>query len=325
MKNDKKIKVVILDLEKKGWFRRPAAAINVDDPKIHFEYKYFILDNSEGIPINNSRLKSLRINADYVVIFAYRIPELILMQSNPAVKFVYIQHGYYPDFLKRNLFGIIKKADRAVIYMGFVLKYFLAHWRINETLDILKLWLKPGHQATSLREPNLCFVFDDYWEQFHQKKLGWKNSKYSFTKYYEPKKIKKETKYTIQYVAQTLVEDGRLDKASLIEVLNKYIHLNGVSKLCILGHPRTDESLYRDLDCEYFFEYNSCFAIPTIGHYSSLMLYLAENGVDVSIISSDRLEIPKDFYIALDRSRFDHIKRYTNDKSDTIINGVFYE
>ena len=315
-----KIKVKILDLDKSSWFRRPVATLDTQDTRLECEYLYLFPNECDIIPIKSRQLNSLHLDADYVIIFAYRIPELILIQANPDITFLYVQHGYYPNFLKRDFLGIFRKLDRIKKYLMFLVIYFLFFQQKKQLVDIVKLWIAPKHQASTLRSPSIGFVFDEQWEQFHRKKLGWTKTQYKQVKFYEPKEIQRLSTFEIQYVAQTLVEDGRLSKKVLIDVLNKYVDEYSVKLLCILGHPRTDESIYHELNCEYVFEYNRCFEIPTIGHYSSLMLYLAENQVDVSIIGSDQIEIPQDFYDAIRKSRYSGKKQYTNDRSETYLN-----
>ena len=322
---DEKIKVCIIDIDKAAWFRRPAASLDLSDNRLDCEYLYLVKDRTKPpqldiLPIRNRQLRSITLDADYAIIFSYRIPELTLIQNNPHVKFLYVQHGYYPDILKRSFFGIFRKLDRIHVYSVFTLRYLIARFEYVRLLDFLGIWFVANYKAKSLLGPFKCFVFDKSWELFHKEKLGWTSSDFRQLKFYEPKSIVNTTSHSLQYVAQTLVEDGRLPRKVLITTLNKYIFDNNIQKLCILAHPRTDKSIYSKLACEISFEYNQCFNIPTIGHYSSLMLYLAENGLPVSIIGSDNIEIPEDFFAKLTQASDESLKQFTNIVEETFLN-----
>jgi len=323
---DEKIKVSIIDIDKAAWFRRPAASLDLSDNRLECEYLYLVPDRIKSpqldtLPIRNRQLRSITLDADYAIIFSYRIPELTLVQNNPHVKFLYVQHGYYPDILKRSFFGIFRKLDRIHVYLVFLLLYFFARFEYVRLLDILGIWFVAKYRAKSLLSPLKCFVFDKSWEQFHIEKLGWTSSEYRQLKFYEPKSIIGSSSHSLQYVAQTLVEDGRLSQKVLNATLNRYISDNDIQKMCILAHPRTDESIYSKLECEISFEYDRCFNIPTVGHYSSLMLYLAENGLPVSIIGSNNIEIPEDFHAKLTQASNESLKQFTNSVEETFLNG----
>lgn len=316
----RKIKICLIDLEESSWFRRPAAALNLDDDRIECEYLYVISTPSDEIPIKKRKLRTIKLDAEYAIIFAYRIPELILIQSNPEVKFLYVQHGYYPDFLERTFSGVFKKLDRIIRYFYFIVIYLSQFREFLILRDILKVWTVKNFKATKLSAPAKSFVFDENWIDFHKTKLGWHNTEYKFLKFYEPKKIVQTKKFNLQYVAQTLVEDGRLQKDVLVDALNDYIKVNRIKDMCILAHPRTDETIYSDVNCNIEFEYRNCFDIKSIGHYSSLMLYLAENNVHVDIIGSDYIEIPGDFVASLQLAASGRVRCFTNDTTETYLN-----
>jgi hypothetical protein len=196
----------------------------------------------------------------------------------------------------------------------------LARFEYVGLLDFLGIWFVANYKAKRLLGPFKCFVLDKSWELFHSEKLGWTSSEYKQLKFYEPKSIVRSTSHPLQYVAQTLVEDGRLPQKVLIATLNTYISDNDIRKMCILAHPRTDKSIYSKLECEISFEYDRCFDSPTIGHYSSLMLYLAENGIPVSIIGANSIEIPEDFYAKLTQASNVSVKQFTNNIKKTFLN-----
>ena len=66
---------------------------------------------------------------------------------------------------------------------------------------------------------------------------------------------------------------------------------------------------------------DSCFDVPTFGHYSSLLLYLAENNVSVELCGEPNIAIPLDFIEKLvDISNGSFERRYSNDIRECYIN-----
>lgn len=320
--DNSKIDVVLFDLELSSWHRRPKATLDFSDARISAHYHYGIgSSKSNPCEISNSKLRSLNIKADVAVIYAYRIPELLLLLCNPEVKFIYMQHGYYPDRIKRDVSGIFKKYDRIVYYISLLLRFLIKTRNITAIKEILGLWLIDNYKIKHMPSPDLCVVLDLSWIDFHKRKLGWTNSNYITKRFYEQKEILKNKDFDAQYVAQTLVEDSRLSPGALINCLNNYIRKNNIKKLCIISHPRTVKEIYKGLECKYEFEDNHCYDVETFGHYSSLLLYLAENGIHVSLASDSTLKIPIDFFNRINESSKTGSKLFSNDMADCIING----
>ena len=137
-------------------------------------FKYFIDQNSiNQIPINASRIKGFSLDCDVAVIYSYRIPELLLMIMNPDVKFVYIQHGYYPDLIKRHVFQILRKFDRIILFLRLICLALFAGLKLKYLLDILSVWTVPEYKAKNLPEPALCVVLKGMGKNFIKKiRLG---------------------------------------------------------------------------------------------------------------------------------------------------------
>ena len=316
-----KIEVVLFDLELASWHRRPKATLDFSDSRISAHYQYGINSpNTEVEDISSSRLRSLRIDADIAIIYAYRIPELLLLLYNPSVKFIYMQHGYYPDRIRRNKLRIFKKYDRILYYASLLIRYFLKTWNFTAIKQILGLWMIDNFESKEIPAPDICVVLDQSWANFHKRKLGWSNATYITKKFYEPKSIFKNDSFDAQYVAQTLVEDSRLSTNTLINCLNKYIRANKIKRLCIISHPRTDRNVYSSLECDYEFEDDKCFVVPTIGHYSSLLLYLVENGIQVTLLSDEMINVPDDFVQRIKSIKGGSSRLFSSKLTDCIIN-----
>ena len=318
----KKISVLMIELVQSFYLRRPIATFDLEDKEIDVQFKYFLAgESSKQQTSYGSKITGLKLQSDVAVIYAYRLPELILMQLNPEVKFVYIQHGYYPDLIIRKVSQIFHKFDRLILYIKLLFMGISKGLSISTALDILRLWTLPNFKATKLLHPDLCIILDDSWQNFHEKKLGWTSSKYVIKPFYEPKPITKDKRFEFQYICQSLVEDSRITKESLISAMNTYVKSNNIKNLAMIAHPRTNKDLYRNLKTNFTFIEDRCFDVPAFGHYSSLMLYLAENGVPVDVCYSDDFVIPQDFISKLESAQKRNItKTYTNLKHDSYIN-----
>ena len=319
---DEKLNGSMIELEQSFYFRRPLATFDLQDPDIDVRFEYF-LDGEPSKQITNcgSKIKGLKLNGDFAVIYAYRIPELILMQLNPKMKFIYIQHGYYPDVITRKFNQAFRKFDRILLYTKLLIIGVTKGLDISIAFEMLKLWTVPKFKASKLRQPDLCIILDNSWKNFHVQKLGWTKSRYVVKPFYEPKSIKEDKRFDFQYICQSLVEDSRITEESLISTINNYVKANNITNLAMIAHPRTNKDLYRNVKANITFVEDSCFNVPAFGHYSSLMLYLAENGVPVDVCYSDDFIIPQDFVSKLEViQKGSALKLYTNHQPEAYIN-----
>ena len=312
----------LIELEENFVSRRPMATFDLLDRSLDLRFAYF-LSSQRPIdpPIESIMQTSLKLECDFAVIYAYRIPELLLIQANPAVDFIYVQHGYYPDYIRRSLTGILKKLDRVILYIKLLMiaPFFGVAW--NSILDLTLIWLRPRHRAKSLRSPGLCIINGDDWREFHVSKLGWTKANYISKPFFEPKIIQTSDRFDYQYVCQSLVEDSRISKATLRGVIKSFIKQNNVQNLAIILHPRSDAQIYEDLGCSVNFFTDRCFDVRTFGHYSSLLIYLVENNVEVCLCGHEELNIPKDFYKRLNDARDNQTgNSYSNCLADCYVN-----
>lgn len=312
----------MIELEQSFYHRRPLATFDLEDPVINVKFNYFLTGNSsKQQTTRGSKITGLKLYGDFAVIYAYRIPELILMQLNPTVKFIYVQHGYYPDLITRKFNQVFRKFDRVLLYVKLLIMGISKGLNISLALEMLWLWTVPKFKASKLPQPDLCVILDHSWQSFHENKLGWTAAKYVVKPFYEPKLITTDNRFDFQYICQSLVEDSRITVETLINTINAYVKENHVTNLAMIAHPRTNKDLYRNVKTNITFIEDRCFDVPAFGHYSSLMLYLAENGVRVSVCNSDDFEIPQDFINKLEIIRSGRSRKiYTNIQYEAYIN-----
>jgi hypothetical protein len=125
-------------------------------------------------------------------------------------------------------------------------------------------------------------VYGKYWQEYHKKNYGYRLDQQTIVGCPDfvdiPLLKNKKLKKAICYIAQTLVEDGRLPRKvmlSFVKSLSTAVkHLN--VDLFIKLHPRSDISLYEEIKEFAHFEINDMPLTNTyIGHYSSLLVKTA--------------------------------------------------
>ena len=160
----------------------------------------------------------------------------------------------------------------------------------------------------SLVTADVCLVYGSYWKDYHINNYGYKKDAIKIVGTPDLDGVDLENEPNIEtrlknktfcYVAQTLVEDGRLTRSSMeIFVKNLSKHINQINgELLIKLHPRSDKSLYADLDCK--FKYCNKFPVADIylGHYSTMIIRGIAHSEKFILINFPGHEIP--IYISM--------------------------
>ena len=220
----------------------------------------------------------------YLVLDAHRIPDvhIVIAAKKCNIDILYIQHGMYIPFMKRNKSMFLLKIVKTLRYL---------YYSINSGIELNDLSLAKKlfdvHVRGKEREivkkynifPDRAAVFSDYWLQWHKEHYAFEKvnmfiigspdfRKYTFTK--------KLDNNVIAYCYQSLVEDGRILKSDMYKFytsLSKWAIANKY-KIIVKVHPVADKEILKDLKDKYNFilEYDQ---VPNtdvvIGHYSSLL------------------------------------------------------
>lgn len=195
-----------------------------------------------------------------------------------------IQHGMYVPHLKRQKTLFLAKFIKTIRYILYVkvisksiskpfsqtFKSFYNHFvkNIDYTVAI------PFYSAVN---SDRVLTYGQYWSNYHVENFGYNKKQLNVIGYHELKNLESfsnlnciDNAYT--YVAQTLVEDGRLEKSVLLDFLSKldiYAHENNI-KILVKLHPRSDVGLY-DFSSFSLFKDEVPLTEAYIGHYSSLL------------------------------------------------------
>tara|TARA_B110000027_G_scaffold133461_1_gene161983 strand:- start:382 stop:1473 length:1092 start_codon:yes stop_codon:yes gene_type:complete len=220
-------------------------------------------------------------NPSHVVVNAQRIPDtyLISYSKSLGIKTVMIQHGMYNGFLERNKSMYLLKLLKAIKYLIYSLKigYIIGANPIFTAVKFVKIFQFGNSYKKLLGKHDLLFVdkiqvYGNYWIDYHKSFFGYKteNTEFQIIGYHELNKDfnnSKKIKYC--YIAQTLFEDGRIERDSIDEVVEFLTRLNKTGSLIVKRHPRSNDSLYLSKGLEITDElYEADFYI---GHYSSLL------------------------------------------------------
>ena len=92
------------------------------------------------------------------------------------------------------------------------------------------------------------------------------------------------------YIAQTLFEDGRIERNAIDEVVEFLARLSKTASLIVKRHPRSDDSLYYSKGLEITDELYE--ADYYIGHYSSLLALPIFKGKKIILLPLKNHEIP---------------------------------
>ncbi|MGB5497748.1 MAG: polysialyltransferase family glycosyltransferase [Maribacter sp.] len=244
--------------------------------------------------------------------YSYRITDLYWTYKfkKRGVYCCQIQHGMYAEFLERSFFGYFSALNRKLTYLKYLFSFllrldfsiflylfnkdFLKSFRINDYIEKNKEKIVPVLS-------DHVFVWGDYWKEWFIKNHYY-FSKDSFTTIGNPDyhTFIKHTKYEMQrnkvcYIAQTFVEDGRMEMNDYKKVINKLANALK-DRLIIKLHPRSDTSIFENVvkqggEITYDFPITGFY----VGHYSSVLALAINIDSKVFLLEINNEEIPDYF------------------------------
>lgn len=251
---------------------------------------------------------------DRLVVMAQRIPDscFVSAANKLGIKTIMYQHGLYVPFMKREKFLFINNIRKSIRFLQYA--YTIAELvdvsKVNLILQYLKIYLlgeKPLNTNIPFHAINSSkvLVYGKYWKKYHSEQFGYSNEQQTtvgapdFNDLSSRKINNLESEsYDICYVAQTLVEDGRLSRELMEQFILNLANLVKTLKfnLFIRLHPRSDISLYEPLEEVAEFS-KSVFPKAKIylGHYSSIIAKATFFSDKIVLVDFPNHEIP--FYI----------------------------
>ena len=233
---------------------------------------------------------------EYVIINGNRIPDLLMtkISKDNHCKVIYIQHGLYVRFMKREYKLFVRKIKKAIRYFNYAFK-------VNNVRNLFKIHvLGYSRKIVAINcnyYPDHAFVYSNYWKQWHKENYFFDMvPTYSFLKNNDADiKIKKVCNSAI-YCYQTLVEDGRIEVIYFRRIMNEIIKSVKAAGLnfIIKGHPRMSKSSKDFFKDKGITIYNNLMPVGgiVIGHYSSLLVRWVYEGDKLFIIPLKGHTIP---------------------------------
>jgi hypothetical protein len=254
------------------------------------------LKNSKFLKLktfNYRKIRSFLIKQkpDFVLIGGYRIYDQLLSAicNIEKIKVYKIQHGFEIDFVNYKINSIIFKLVK-------ILRLLNSAWNLGliSQSNPLRLSfhyirymifggsLKDTLLNNRLFNPSMLFVYSDYYKDFWFNKFGLNQDKMQiidppdFSIIKDLKFKKKED--ACCYIAQTLVEDGRMQESEFVKFISEYKKIaKNVKTLYIKLHPRSELKYYDKLNgisnIQLVREFPKCKSY--ISHYSSMIFTAA--------------------------------------------------
>lgn len=221
------------------------------------------------------------------------------------------QHGMYAEFLERSFLGYFSVIPRKLVYLKSLLFFFfIGKWSIFVYMinkDFLKAtWINDILEKRLQKHitPVLSdhvFVWGDYWKAWFVSNHFYPLTD-CFTNIGNPdyhKFIKGKDRIKLEgrvcYIAQTFVEDGRMDQSNYLEMISE-IASGLKDRLVIKMHPRSDRHLYQSVlsnggDLTLEFPKTDIY----LGHYSSLLALAVNEDTRVFLLEVNNEKIPEYF------------------------------
>ncbi|WP_303852216.1 hypothetical protein [Seleniivibrio woodruffii] len=224
------------------------------------------------------------INPDLFMVNAQRLSDtaFVAVAKTLGIKTGMIQHGMYIPFLKRERFFLIKKIFKTIKY--FLYSQVIATAIHKNGFDVFSKFFatfvkgeiyKSSVDFYEQINTDFVLVYGEYWKHYHNEIFGYPLASQHTIGYHELNRVpvilaQPFQKDAVCYIAQTLVEDGRIDRRVMESFLSNLSATAGDRIVNVKLHPRSDNTLYK-----YHNFILSKHDIPNagifVGHYSSMI------------------------------------------------------
>ena len=241
--------------------------------------------------VNRNHISELLLTngVDKLVVMAQRIPDtcFVATAKSLGIQTIMYQHGLYVPFMKREGSLFIKNILKTYRFIKYALttadviclsrlKILISYFRIY----ILGLTPVKSGLPMSAINVDKVMVYGNHWKKYHLEQYGYAEANQvivgtpDFDDLPDLLLHDDNVSFDICYIAQTLVEDGRLPRGlmeTFISNLALYIVQSG-RKIFIRLHPRSDISIYEPLSgLAEFSKSDFPKSVVYLGHYSSII------------------------------------------------------
>lgn len=250
----------------------------------YFKDKKCTLIKNQAVTYNQILRQFKAIDVNMFIVLAQRINDaaFVGIAKSLHIKTGWIQHGMYIEFAKRGPLFIIKNIIKTMKF--FMYTQTIARLVKKNRFEVFKKFynvflrgkiFKNEIDFTDALNTDFILIHGEYWKHYHQMHFGYNFDQQHLIGYPELAKVdsvksKKKIENSVCYIAQTLVEDGRLDIKIMNMFLDNLEFINKQKKIFVKLHPRSNRDLYEQRGFELIDD-----EVPHceeyIGHYSSLL------------------------------------------------------
>jgi hypothetical protein len=276
---------------------------NIDQNTIKLFKQYFdFVIVKKVLFFNSNKIKDVlshdKIN--FLIINSFTAGDFRIINSigDSSIFLLYIQHGLYLEYMKRNINFFINNFKRALSSLYYVAD--ITSWNLMKSYDIASVYLSGKNRSVISKElrskTSLNMVLSEYWKQFHIESYKI-NSEYFIAGFLDLLKFKSKPVDGIVYCSQTLVEDGRIDKLTMLNFYQELYDFGNklAFKIFVKTHPRNSKwtiDIFKSFKFSIFTK-EIPIGIVTIGHYSSLLPIWSINKCPIIIFELKKHPTPE--------------------------------
>ena len=251
---------------------------------------------------NSKKVKEIlsKDKINFLILNSFTAGDFRIINSigDSSIFLLYIQHGLYLEYMERNINFFINNFKRALSSLYYIAD--ITSWNLIKVHNIARVYLNGKNRSVISKElrrkTSLNIVLSEYWKQFH-KEIYKINSEYFISGFLDLLKFKIKSVEGIVYCSQTLVEDGRIDKLTMLNFYQElYDFGNKTSnKIFIKTHPRNSKWTIGKFKNFKFSVFPKEIPIGkfTVGHYSSLLPIWSINKCPIIIFELKKHPTPE--------------------------------
>lgn len=256
--------------------------------------------------------KKDRVNRSLFFNYSYRLADLYWTHKFRRLGFRCFQqqHGMYADFLKRSFLGYFSTIKRKWFYLKYLL-YFALRFKITIFLylinkDFLKSkkindYLSQNKDKLESIKSHHVLIWGQFWKEwFCENQFYLENEDFTVIGNPDYHKFIVNNKASFKaeevcYIAQTFVEDGRMESADYRKVINA-LAKSLKHRLVVKLHPRSNKELFQGVvDNGGLLTYDFPVSGTYVGHYSSMLALALNMNARVYLLSANNESIPHYF------------------------------